>query len=59
MKTLKDIMNESGMNPAHSHSKHDSDHDISDVSDDNVVRRLNSFYLYIRYVFICYQSPDL
>ena len=43
MKTLKDIMNESGMNPAHSHSKHDSDHDMVDVSDDNVVRRLNSF----------------
>ena len=43
MKTLKDIMNESGMNPAHSHSKHDSDHDKVDVSDDNVVRRLNSF----------------
>ena len=42
MKTLKDIMNESGMNPAHSHSKHDSDHDMVDVSDDNVVRRLNS-----------------
>ena len=43
MKTLKDIMIESGMNPAHSHSKHDSDHDMVDVSDDNVVRRLNSF----------------
>tara|TARA_B100000900_G_scaffold367772_1_gene344490 strand:- start:1478 stop:1906 length:429 start_codon:yes stop_codon:yes gene_type:complete len=43
MKTLKDIMNESGMNPAHNHSKHDSDHDMVDVSDDNVVRRLNSF----------------
>ena len=27
----------------HSHSKHDSDHDMVDVSDDNVVRRLNSF----------------
>ena len=36
-------MNESVMNPAHSHSKHDSDHDMVDVSDDNVVRRLNSF----------------
>ena len=32
-----------GPKPANSNAQHDSDHDMIDVSDDSVVRKLNSF----------------
>ena len=32
-----------GTKPANSNAQHDSDHDMVDVSDDGVVRKLNSF----------------
>ena len=32
-----------GPKPANSNAQHDSDHDMVDVSDDSVVRKLNSF----------------
>ena len=32
-----------GPKPANSNAQHDSDHDMIDVSDDGVVRKLNSF----------------
>ena len=43
MKEFKQYINELRTKPADSNAKHDSDHDLVDVSDETVVRRLNAF----------------
>ena len=43
MKEFKQYITELRTKPADSNAKHDSDHDLVDVSDETVVRRLNAF----------------